>query len=97
MVDAIDLAESREEINSVAYFLATSLFSITKTDILAGKLVPFSDDTAQTLQKCIQRINTGEPVQYVVGEEYFYGRKFHVNPSVLIPRTGLSGIRPQRQ
>lgn len=33
-----------------------------------------------------QRLLAGEPVQYVLGEADFFGLKFLVNPSVLIPR-----------
>lgn len=86
VIDAIELRESPEEIRSIVYFLLTRLFDITKTDILAGKMVTFPQDTVQTLQKAVKRINQGEPVQYIVGEEHFFGRRFHVNPSVLIPR-----------
>jgi release factor glutamine methyltransferase len=92
VIDGIDLEESAEEIRSIAYVLLTGLFNITKTDILAGKMVPFPEDTSRVLQKFLLRLNKGEPVQYVLGEEYFYGRKFQVNPSVLIPRPETEGL-----
>ena len=34
----------------------------------------------------IERLASGEPIQYIAGFEYFCGEKFNVGPGVLIPR-----------
>ena len=38
------------------------------------------------LEKCLERLLSGEPIQHILGYGYFYGRKFKVSPEVLIPR-----------
>lgn len=38
------------------------------------------------LEDGIKRLNSGEPVQYIVGNVDFYGYKINVNKNVLIPR-----------
>lgn len=38
------------------------------------------------LEIILDRMNLGEPLQYVIGVADFYGLKFKVNPSVLVPR-----------
>lgn len=42
----------------------------------------FQDD----FQQIRQRLLADEPIQYIVGAAWFYGLKFKVNPSTLIPR-----------
>ena len=38
------------------------------------------------LEDSLERLVTGEPVQYVLGKAWFCGREFRVGPGVLIPR-----------
>lgn len=38
------------------------------------------------LAAALERLCTGEPIQYVLGKADFFGRVFHVTPDVLIPR-----------
>ena len=45
-----------------------------------------SDIDAQKAEQAFQRMASGEPLQYIMGQAYFYGRTFNVNPDVLIPR-----------
>ena len=42
--------------------------------------------TEKYLLSCVERLATGEPLQYVMGFEWFCGHKFNVAPGVLIPR-----------
>lgn len=86
VVTRLHLNDTPEEIRSIAELLFEHLFGLSRTDIMAGKSVAVGEDTVAELQKMVDRLNKGEPVQYVLGQAEFYGRKFHVNPSVLIPR-----------
>lgn len=38
------------------------------------------------LVRCVERLAAGEPLQYVLGYEWFCGHRFNVAPGVLIPR-----------
>lgn len=43
-------------------------------------------EKAQVAIKDFERMAGGEPLQYVTGKAWFYGRQFHVTSDVLIPR-----------
>lgn len=61
-------------------------FGLTLTDILCGKVNDLSAEERCSLEKIMQRLLQAEPVQYVLGEAEYAGRRFKVAPGVLIPR-----------
>ena len=46
----------------------------------------FSPEEQAKIEKVIARRESGEPLQYILGEADFYGRDFRVGAGVLIPR-----------
>lgn len=84
IVNQITLDEPADEIRSIAYLLLEKKFNITRSQVIAASdLEAFRQEEAQIL---IDRINIGEPIQYIIGSQEFYGREFIVDSSVLIPR-----------
>ena len=61
-------------------------FGMSLTDILCGKVTQLSADDQAELEKIMQRLEKGEPVQCIIGVADFAGRQFQVTPGVLIPR-----------
>jgi release factor glutamine methyltransferase len=53
---------------------------------------PASPLERQTLRDLVARALRHEPVQYLVGEAWFFGLPFHVDPRVLIPRPATETI-----
>lgn len=57
-----------------------------RSAMLARLREEFPGDVWAAFYEAVVRHGNGEPVQYIIGYEYFYGRKFTVNKNVLIPR-----------
>ncbi len=48
--------------------------------------IELDESQISTFKKMVSEVIDGRPVQYVIGEESFYGYSFKVNEDVLIPR-----------
>ena len=82
LISEITSVYEENEAKSIVYLLLEHYLNLSKTDILLDNFVnqPFD------FQDIIIRLKAQEPVQYIIGETEFYGRKFKVTPDTLIPR-----------
>jgi release factor glutamine methyltransferase len=85
-INRITINESKDEIESIAYLVFEKIVGLTKTEIFSNTDIQISEADLSELIQANERINKNEPVQYVLGEAFFYGRRFQVTPAVLIPR-----------
>lgn len=78
--------EGTAEAQATVRLVLEERFGLSLTDIASGKVNELSADDLASLEKIMQRLEAGEPVQYVLGEAEFCGRWFIVETGVLIPR-----------
>lgn len=74
----------REEI--AARLLLQHVLKKSYTELLVSMHDKISEDEVRTFWEMVESHAKGMPIQYIIGEEEFYGRTFQVNGSVLIPR-----------
>jgi release factor glutamine methyltransferase len=75
-----------EEADADAELLLLYLLGIGKAELLRDLRDLFPEGKREAWNELIERKSKGEPVQYIIGEQYFYGRSFAVTEAVLIPR-----------
>ena len=88
--EAIDRITSRltglydaREARSIARLLVCERAGITQSALLTD---PGAELTVEGLDRDVERLAAGEPLQYLLGGSEFYGRRFTVREGVLIPR-----------
>ena len=77
---------SRREIISFAYLSIEKILGFSKSDCILNSNYILSDENISSFEKIIVDIKKNIPIQYILGETYFYNLKFNVNSSTLIPR-----------
>jgi len=81
----IDIYPPREA-EQIGFLVLEHYYNVSKNDVLLNSDLQrgFSFDK---IDHAILRLQKHEPVQYVLREAEFLGRKYVVNPNVLIPRS----------
>ncbi len=90
-------AYESQEAKEIVFWLMEFYLGLNKIEVLSNKTIPeiyphprLSQGRGAkkdiNWQKIIERLNSHEPIQYILGETEFYGRRFLVNENVLIPR-----------
>lgn len=75
-----------DEAKAIVRWVLDVRFGLSWADIICEKTDQLALDDQQELETIMQRLESGEPVQYIMGIADFCGRQFHVEPGVLIPR-----------
>lgn len=73
-----------QEAKEIIFWLLEHELGLKKIDILSNRPLDPSKNIDWDL--IVKRLNNHEPIQYILGETTFYGRRFLVDDSVLIPR-----------
>lgn len=86
MTDGLSGLYEKNEAGNIASLLIEHVCKMDKTRQISDSGFIPGRNTINKLNQLFNKLMSGMPIQYVLGETEFYGRKFHVNPSVLIPR-----------
>lgn len=77
--------ESREA-ESIAKLLVLERFGVSRVMMALNHQMLLSESQIVQLHKDLQQLESGVPVQYVLGYAYFMNLKVNLSPGVLIPR-----------
>jgi len=75
-----------DEARDNAELLMLHLLQVSRAQLLMQWQELFPSQLLNSWGQMLYRKGQGEPVQYIIGEAWFYGRPFQVSPAVLIPR-----------
>jgi release factor glutamine methyltransferase len=74
------------EAREMVYAALEKILGTTRHTHILEPYYKVSDDDLIQVRSAFSRMASGEPLQYVLQEAWFYGRRFNVSPDVLIPR-----------
>lgn len=85
-VETVSKTYPEREAREMVFMLFEHILGTKKHTHIIEPAYDVADDKVLPVEEACMRLASGEPLQYVTGTACFYGRDFHVTPSVLIPR-----------
>ncbi len=85
-VESLSVIYTQREAGNIAELVFEHITGITRLKRITEKKLEISSANQQKIQEALTALLQHEPVQYVLGEAWFCGKKFIVNNAVLIPR-----------
>lgn len=83
---ASSFLEKKEQESRAAEWLIRERLDWTTTDLIRNFDTPMPIAEQKQFEHDLMQHVNGVPLQYIVGHEWFYDRKFRVTPDTLIPR-----------
>ena len=85
-IETVSRCYSEREAKEIVSAYMEDVFGIRRYQLALTPQMEMSDMQSFRARSDFERMAAGEPLQYVTGKAYFYGREFRVTPDVLIPR-----------
>lgn len=84
--DRIGTLYAEDEVRAMTRLILEDLTNKSNASLLADPLYDVSSLLWDKINQICDYLKQYKPLQYIMGESEFMGRRFRVNPSVLIPR-----------
>lgn len=85
--DELIAIHGQDEVESFFFILTEYLHDLKRIDLALNPNFEISEAEVQKWEVIISELKTEKPIQYIIGETWFYDSKFYVNEYTLIPRS----------
>jgi release factor glutamine methyltransferase len=86
LLNNLNTIYDERESSAITDLVFERITGLKKIDRMLNKNENLSEQNASQLKEFMNQLMSHKPVQYVLGEAWFYGMKLFVNEHVLIPR-----------
>jgi release factor glutamine methyltransferase len=84
--DSLQNIQDEQEIESFFFILTEYLHNLKRVDVALNPNFELSDAAIEKWNAILAQLQLEKPIQYIIGEAWFYGLQFEVNENTLIPR-----------